>query len=110
MRSARSLERVNRRTLDVIRFAHSYSAYIERAGNKDDPILRTAFQDQRFAEVSGLIWSRRSIGNFVGQADDFVFVHNQVARKPAPRKWNRWCEEFYTLQNGARLRRKKRRR
>lgn len=99
----------NRRTLEVVRLAHSYSSHIERAGKKNDPILRTAFQDQRFRDISGLIWSRRSTGNFLGQSDDLVFVHNQVARKPIPRKWSRWYEEFYTIDDGKRLRKKRRR-
>jgi hypothetical protein len=55
----------NRQTLEVVRLAHGYSSHIERAGKRDDPILRTAFQDQRFADISGLIWSRRSTGNFL---------------------------------------------
>jgi len=99
---------INRRTLDAVRFAHSYSSHIERAAKKGDPILRTAFQDQRFENIAGLIWSRLSIGNFLGQADDLVFVHNQVARKPVPRKWVRWYEEFYAIDGGRKLRKKKR--
>jgi hypothetical protein len=78
-------------------------------GEKGDPILRTAFQDERFTDISGLIWSRRSPGNFLGQADDLVYVHNQVARKPIPRKWARWAEEFYPIDEGKKLRARKRR-
>jgi hypothetical protein len=95
---------LNRRTFEVVGFGHRYSDQIKRAKKKDDPILRTAFQDERFADISGLIWSRRSIGNFLGQPDDLVYVHNQVARKPIPRKWARWAEEFYTMDEGTTLR------
>jgi hypothetical protein len=95
---------LNRRTFEVVGFGHRYSDQINRAKKKDDPILRTAFQDERFADISGLIWSRRSIGNFLGQPDDLVYVHNQVARKPIPRKWARWAEEFYTMDEGTTLR------
>ena len=101
---------LSRRTFEVVRIAHNYSAHIERSVKKEDPILRTAFQDERFEDLAGLIWSRRSIGNFLGQADDLVFVHNQVARKPIPRKWFRWDEQFYPIDNGTKLRMKKRRR
>ena len=100
---------LNRRTFEAVRFGHRYSEQIKRAKGKGDPILRTAFQDERFADISGLIWSRRSTGNFLGQADDLVYVHNQVARKPIPRKWVRWAEEFYPIDGGKKLRAKKRR-
>lgn len=97
------------RRSEVARLGHRYSEHIKRANEKAEPILRTAFQDQRFADISGLIWSRRSTGNFLGQADDLVYVHNQVARKPIPRKWARWAEEFYPIDEGKKLRRRKRR-
>jgi hypothetical protein len=92
-----------------MRLGHRYSEQIMRAKEKSDPILRTAFQDERFADISGLIWSRRSTGSFLGQADDLVYVHNQLARKPIPRKWMRWAEEFYPIDEGKKLRGKKRR-
>jgi hypothetical protein len=101
---------LNRRTSDIVRIAHSYSSHIERAGKKDEPILRTAFQDERFVDISGLIWSRYSTGNFLDQPNDLVFVHNQVARKPIPRRWFHWHEQFYPIDNGTKLRMKKRRR
>jgi hypothetical protein len=100
---------LNPRRFEVVRFGHRYSEQITRANDKGEPILRTAFQDERFADISGLIWSRRSPGNFLGQADDLVYVHNQVARKPIPRKWVRWAEEFYPIDEGKKLRARKRR-
>jgi hypothetical protein len=87
------------------RFLHS--GEIKRVD--DDPISRSAFQHERFSGVSGLIWSRRSIGNFLGQQDDFVFIHNQVAQKPIPRKWIRWPEEYFPINEGRQLKIKRRR-
>lgn len=100
---------LNPRRFEVVRVGHRYSEHIKRAKEKAEPILRTAFQDERFADISGLIWSRRSTGNFLGQADDLVYVHNQIARKPIPRKWVRWAEEFYPIDEGKRLRMRRRR-
>ena len=100
---------LNPHRFEVVRFGHRYSEQIKRANDKGEPILRTAFQDERFADISGLIWSRRSTGNFLGQADALVYVHNQVARKPIPRKWVRWAEEFYSIDEGKKLRARKRR-
>jgi hypothetical protein len=82
---------------------HHHSPEIKRVGAPDDPIPRNAFQDERFAHVSGLIWSLRSIGNFLGQAHDFIYIHNSVARKPIPRAWNRWVEEYIPVEQGQKL-------
>jgi hypothetical protein len=98
---------ISSKTSECASLRHHYSSQIIRAG--EDAIPRTAFQDQRFADISGLIWSRRSIGTFIGRADDLVFVHNQAARKPIPRRWIRWAEEFYPFDEGRKLRRKRRR-
>jgi hypothetical protein len=84
-----------------------HSSKIERTEKK--PVLRGAFQHEYFSGVSGLIWSHRSIGNFLGQPDDFVFVHNQTAQKPLPRKWIKWLEEYFLINEGRQLKIKKRR-
>jgi len=44
-------------------------------------VLRTAFQNEYFSGIDGLIWSRRSTGNFLSNTDDLVYVHNQPAAK-----------------------------
>ena len=43
-----------------------------------------AFQNRILSGIDGLIWSRRSTGNFLGNTDDLVFVHNQLAKRPLP--------------------------
>jgi hypothetical protein len=83
-----------------------YSGEIKRVDK--DPIPRSAFQHECFSGISGLIWSRRSIGNFLGQEDDFMFVHNQVARKRIPRKWIRSPEEYFPINDGRQLKIKRR--
>jgi hypothetical protein len=59
---------------------YEFSPDIKRTGK--DPIPRSAFQNELFAGISGLISSRRAIGNFLGPPDDFIFVHNQAAERP----------------------------
>jgi hypothetical protein len=94
-------------TAEFSSFGHKYSAEIERMKAQAEP--RTAFQHKEFASIAGLIWSLRSIGNFIGQADDFVYVHNQMAERPIPRQWIDWAEEYYPIEDGKKLRKKVRR-
>jgi hypothetical protein len=86
---------------------YEFSPDIKRDGK--DAIPRSAFQNELFAGISGLIWSRRSIGNFLGQPDDFMFVHNLAATRPIPRKWMNWIEEYQPVEGGKQLRRLKHR-
>lgn len=64
-----------------------------------DQIPRTAFLDQRFADVSGVIWSRIGIGNLSRQVRPITYVHNPLARTSLPRNWGVWDREFVTAQN-----------
>jgi len=79
---------------------------IERARGR--AIERTALQDSANALISGLIWSQRSIGNFMGQPDDFVFVQSQVGARPIRRAWLKWSEAYFIVDDGQRLRAVKR--
>jgi hypothetical protein len=92
-------------TAAVSSFCHTYSAEIKRV--RGASVARTAFQHKTFCGISGLIWSRRSIGNFLGQADDLVFVHNQMAARPIPRRWIDWAEEYFPVEDGKQLIRKR---
>jgi hypothetical protein len=98
---------VDPKTLAIVDREYDFSPDIKRTGK--DPIPRSAFQNELFASISGLIWSRRSIGNFLGQPDDFVYVHNQAAVRPIQREWMNWVEEFQPVEGGKQLRRLKRR-
>lgn len=64
---------------------------------------RTAFQDPENALISGLIWSQRSIGNFLAQPDDFVFVQNQVGARPICRRWLKWSQAYFVVNSGRQL-------
>ncbi len=98
---------VDPEALAIVDRQYEFSADIKREGK--DPIPRSAFQNELFAGISGLIWSRRSIGNFLGQRDDFMFVHNQAAARPIRRKWMNWVEEYQPVEGGKQLRRLKHR-
>jgi len=92
---------INPEAHEVVGRGHHFSPEIRRLGG--EPIPRSAFQHEYFAGVSGLIWSLRSIGNFLGQADDLVFVHNGAAEKPIGRAWIDWLEEYVPDEEGKRL-------
>ena len=66
-----------------IRTRYAYSAEIERTkGTKPEVpapenVARTSYRNDDYKSISGLIWSRRSIGNFMGQPHDLLYLHNQ---------------------------------
>jgi hypothetical protein len=98
-------------TAEFASLSHKYSAEIERAkkeGKMPDAIPRTAFQNENFSGVDGLIWSHRSTGNFLSNTDDLVYVHNQLAKRPLPKRWLNWAEEYFPVDGGKKLRRIKR--
>ena len=71
---------------------YDYSGEIQRT--RGSPIPRIGFWSNRYPQISGLIWSRRSIGNFCGQANDLAFVHNTGARRGLTPHWTDWIEEY----------------
>jgi hypothetical protein len=98
-------------TAEFASLSHKYSGEIDRAkkeGKKPETAPRTAFQNEYFAGIDGLIWSRRPTGNFLGNTDDLVYVHNQLAKRPLPKRWMNWQEELFPVDGGKKLRRIKR--
>jgi hypothetical protein len=98
-------------TAEFASLSHKYSGEIERAekeGKKPEAVSRTAFQNEYFSGIDGLIWSQRSTGNFLGNTDDFVYVHNQLGKRPLPKRWLNWAEEYFTVDGGKKLRRTRR--
>jgi hypothetical protein len=68
------------------------SLTIERQGSA---IPRTAFVCEQFSHISGIIWSRVSIGNM---SRPLSFVHNPFAVVPMTQSWGVWDREFVTRQ------------
>ncbi len=73
------------------------SLAIERQGSA---IPRTAFVSEEFTHISGIIWSRISIGNMSRSQRPLTFVHNPFAVVPMPQSWGVWDREFVTRQDG----------
>jgi hypothetical protein len=74
------------------------SGTIKRISNDDIP--RTAFMDTEFSHVSGLIWSRVSIGNMSRKVRPLSFIHNPLCSNEMPQRWGVWDREFVTTRDG----------
>lgn len=77
------------------RFAPSF--HIERAGGR---IPRTAFLDERFRAVSGVVWSRASMGNMSRVERPLSLVHNPLASVAMTERWGLWDREYVTRPEG----------
>ncbi|MDR6585650.1 hypothetical protein [Herbaspirillum frisingense] len=88
---------IDRETGNVIEEGFHAALFIQR---ERDPIPRTAFFDERFANISGVIWSRIGIGNLSRQVRPITYVHNPLAQVPLPTKWGVWDREFVITRNG----------
>lgn len=88
---------IDRDTGDVLEEGFHAAPLIQRERN---PIPRTAFLDERFADISGVIWSRVGLGNLSRQVRPVTYVHNPLAQVPLPANWGVWDREFVTAQQG----------
>lgn len=71
-----------------------YQQSFEILREHGNAIPRTAFLDSRFEQISGLVWSRVSIGNMDRSQRPLTFVHNPLALEPLNRYWGVWDEEI----------------
>lgn len=85
---------IDRDTGDVIEEGFHVSPLIHRERN---PIPRSAFLDERFADISGVIWSRVGLGNLSRQVRPITYVHNPLAQAPLTVNWGVWDREFVTI-------------
>jgi hypothetical protein len=83
--------RIDRESLEVVEQGHEHSPEIERAKGA---IPRTAFMDEEFGSISGLIWSRVSIGNMSREARPLSYIHNPIASDPLSQRWGVWDREY----------------
>lgn len=88
---------IDRDTGDVLEEGFHDAPLIHRERN---PIPRTAFLDERFADISGVIWSRVGLGNLSRQVRPITYVHNPLAQVPLPTNWGVWDREFVTTRQG----------
>ena len=88
---------IDRETGDVLAEGFQEAPIIHRDRR---PIRRTAFLDERFADISGVIWSRIRIGNLSRQVRPISYAHNPLAQTPLPTNWGVWDREFVTTRHG----------
>lgn len=88
---------IDRDTGDILEEGFRAAPLIQRERN---PIPRTAFLDEHFADISGVIWSRVSLGNMSRQVRQITYVHNPMAQIPLPTNWGVWDREFVTTRRG----------
>ena len=86
---------IDRKHGGVVEMGFATSLAIERQGPR---ILRTAFLDEGFSHISGIIWSRIDIGNMSRSDRPLTFVHNPYASVAMPQRWGVWQREFVTTQ------------
>lgn len=87
---------VNAETLAIVGRGFQRSETIARKGGV---IPRSAFLDPLFAAISGLIWSRVSIGNMSRTERPLSLIHNHTATCPLPQRWGVWDREFVATEN-----------
>jgi hypothetical protein len=74
---------LNYETGEIIDTGFQPAPFIERAGG---PIPRTAFVDESFSHISGVLWSRIVLGNLSRQVRPLTFVRRSAAtRSRCPR-------------------------
>jgi len=83
---------INVETGEITGQGRHYSPDIKRGNG--DIIPRDGFLTGAYSGISGLIWSRSTIGNSDHANNDFVFVHNKTADHPFPERWFAWRKEF----------------
>lgn len=88
---------IDRDTGAVLEEGFHAAPVIQREGGA---IPRSAFLDERFAHVSGVVWSRASIGNLSRDVRPITYVHNPMATIPLPTHWGVWDREFVATQQG----------
>jgi hypothetical protein len=88
---------VNYESGEIVETGFQPAPFIERAGGQ---IPRTAFLDERFSHVSGVLWSRVSLGNLSRAVRPLTFVHNPLAVVPLPERWGVWDKEYVTTRQG----------
>ncbi len=90
---------IDRETFDVVETGFQTNHFIP---SERRPIPRWAFLDERFADVSGVIWSRIGLGNCSRKIRPITYVHNPLARVSLAKKWGFWDREFVITQEGDR--------
>jgi hypothetical protein len=89
---------IDAQTGEVVNHGFEHSLHIERTDGKVVP--RTAFLTEEFAHISGVAWSRYSIGGMNRQERPLTLVHNPRAVVKMPTGWGVWDREFVITKAG----------
>jgi hypothetical protein len=89
--------RMNRYTDEITFNGWETSWEIDRANG---PIERTAFIGDAYTHISGIIWSRVSIGNFDRNVRPVSMIHNPVSQVRMPEGWSAWDREYIARAHG----------
>lgn len=88
---------VDRNTGEIVEEGFHRADEIQRDGR---PIPRTAFLDPQFSDISGVIWSRISLGNSGRRNRPLMYVHNPLAQFPLAERWGVWDREYVSTVEG----------
>ena len=88
--------RIDRETMEVVEAGHETALEIPRTGGINIP--RTAFLDDEYQHLSGLLWSRVGIGNWDRTQRPLSFIHNPSAQNSMPQEWGVCDREFVAIR------------
>ncbi|TIN00628.1 MAG: hypothetical protein E5Y34_11935 [Mesorhizobium sp.] len=88
---------IDRATDEIVEEGFHASPEIARQGK---PVERTAFLNPLFSDVSGVLWSRVSLGNLSRKTRPLTYVHNPLATRPLQQRFGVWDREFVTVIDG----------
>ena len=88
--------RIDTDTMDVVEAGYETALEIPRTGGINIP--RTAFLDDEYQHISGLLWSRAGIGNWDRTQRPLSFIHNPCAHNSMPQEWGVCDREFVAVR------------
>jgi hypothetical protein len=78
---------------------HGFQTSLEITRQERPSVSRTAFIDEQFAPISGIIWSRIGIGNMSRAERPLALIHNPLATIKMPQSWGVWDQEFVATKH-----------
>lgn len=89
---------VNKQTLEIIDSGFQFRPTVERTSGEQ--ISTELFLNPAYENLSGILFSRASVNHLIKRlGEDFIFIHNPLARNPIPPGFFKFGRE-YTAQEG----------
>lgn len=89
---------VDKKTGHVVRQSYAFEPEIPRRGG-GLPIERSAFLSEEYTQISGMIWSRISLGNYNANQRSVMMIHNLRSEISLEPRYTDWDKEFVTAQD-----------